>query len=555
MSVENLPELDKLTTPAGEGLDKAALKRITPGSLRGSRRGRNLRMHKIVNGVRILQEDAAPGVPARGGLFAPDPAAYTIHKTATVVPGSPEMVFKLVMNVESMPMWDASVDSANVIEEIDSHSAVLHIKYKPVTGAFWPLWSRPRDLCIMRNWRREEDGSYIIIYQSTQHSSCPTQKGYVRAYLHGGGYTIAPRKQRAVGVNGRSRAGAIASPSDTGSSSPMSLLTFILHIDLRLNRLSLAWQRMKSIDYIEHYVVNIIGIRDVLQQTGFVSVHLVDEHDIEPQVPPGPAPKRTIERLPSVKAPEDESPSPAPPTITYTGTLSPEYWGTPDVSGIKVRGKSYPVDKKKVAAELPAFRLVGVDFFEVKEHQEHIALRPETLVNRIEEQAAFMFIIQLMIPGSTQYSVCIYFTPDDNSPTRGDGSPFSKVLAEFLDGTDEERTDRFKLIPRVVEGSWIVRQTVGNTPTILGRKVRQPYHIGSNYIEVDVDIASSSVAAAVLGVCGPVAKSLVVDVIFLLEGKAEDELPEKILGAVRLNHLDMKKAAVKLPPIAKDKDS
>jgi Protein ENHANCED DISEASE RESISTANCE 2, C-terminal len=41
---------------------------------------------------------------------------------------------------------------------------------------------------------------------------------------------------------------------------------------------------------------------------------------------------------------------------------------------------------------------------------------------------------------------------------------------------DYERNGAFKLIPSVVEGSWIIRQSVGNTPVILGRKLKTYYY-------------------------------------------------------------------------------
>ena len=56
-------------------------------------------------------------------------------------------------------------------------------------GFFWGggRWTRPRDLCVLRNWRREQDGSFIILYQSTTHVNCPKKPGVVRAHLHGTG--------------------------------------------------------------------------------------------------------------------------------------------------------------------------------------------------------------------------------------------------------------------------------------------------------------------------------------------------------------------------------
>ena len=51
----------------------------------------------------------------------------------------------------------------------------------------------------------------------------------------------------------------------------------------------------------------------------------------------------------------------------------------------------------------------------------------------------------------------------------------------FLAGGDspeaqERRNSTFKLIPRVTEGSWIVKQSVGTTPCLMGRKLHTRYH-------------------------------------------------------------------------------
>jgi hypothetical protein len=56
------------------------------------------------------------------------------------------------------------------------------------------LW--PRDLCYVRYWRRNDDGSYVILFRSQEHPSCPPQPGCVRAHLENGGFTITPLKQR-----------------------------------------------------------------------------------------------------------------------------------------------------------------------------------------------------------------------------------------------------------------------------------------------------------------------------------------------------------------------
>ena len=58
-------------------------------------------------------------------------------------------------------------------------------------------------------------------------------------------------------------------------------------------------------------------------------------------------------------------------------------------------------------------------------------------------------------------------------------------------------------------------------------------------MEVDIDVASSSVAATVVGMVQGATKSLVVDMGIVLEGHTNDELPERLLGSVRFSRVDM----------------
>lgn len=56
------------------------------------------------------------------------------------------------------------------------------------------------------------------------------------------------------------------------------------------------------------------------------------------------------------------------------------------------------------------------------------------------------------------------------------------VPCRFLGGDDSDpavvkkRHSMLKLIPSVVKGSWIIKQSVGNTPVLLGTKVKTTYH-------------------------------------------------------------------------------
>ena len=96
------------------------------------------------------------------------------------------------------------------------------------------------------------------------------------------------------------------------------------------------------------------------------------------------------------------------------------------------------------------------------------------------------------------------------------------------------------LLPRIAEGNGIVRRTVGSKPSILGSKLKQYYIRNERFFEMVVDISSSKVAQKIVKLALGYAKSLVVDMMFLVEGTDSRMLPEQILAGVRVSHLDFK---------------
>ena len=54
------------------------------------------------------------------------------------------------------------------------------------------------------------------------------------------------------------------------------------------------------------------------------------------------------------------------------------------------------------------------------------------------------------------------------------------AMGRFLAGGDSKdaqarHNNTFKLIPRVTKGSWIIKQSVGTTPCLLGNKLQTKY--------------------------------------------------------------------------------
>jgi len=60
----------------------------------------------------------------------------------------------------------------------------------------------------------------------------------------------------------------------------------------------------------------------------------------------------------------------------------------------------------------------------------------------------------------------------------------------FIHGTDETRNKMLKLIPHIANGSWLIKQSVGTTPVIMGKALKTTYHV------------TPQVCVCVCGVCG-----------------------------------------------------
>ncbi|KAH9753078.1 protein ENHANCED DISEASE RESISTANCE 2-like [Citrus sinensis] len=214
-------------------------------------------------------------------------------------------------------------------------------------------------------------------------------------------------------------------------------------------------------------------------------------------------------------------------------------WKLSDVNNFRVRSKHFCYDKTKIPAGKHLMDLVAVDWFKDTKRMDHVA----------SEKGLFSLIFNLQVPGSTHYSMVFYFVTRQLA--------MGSLLQRFVDGDDEFRNSRLKLIPSVPKGSWIVRQSVGSTPCSLGKAVDCNYIRSPKYLEVnalgisiiDVDIGSSTVANGVLGLVIAVITTLVVDMAFLVQANTADELPERLIGAVGVSHIELKSAVVpKLEP-------
>ncbi|KAF7081896.1 hypothetical protein CFC21_085802 [Triticum aestivum] len=513
---------------------------------------KNWRLLRCQNGLRIFEELLEVDYLARSCSRA--------MRAVGVVEATCEAIFGLVMSMDvTRYEWDCSFRYGSLVEEVDGHTAIIYHKLQ----LHWcPMLVWPRDLCYVRYWRRNDDGSYVVLFRSVDHPNCGRQRGYVRAFIESGGFKITPLKCR----NGR----------------PRTQVQHLMQIDLK------GWFLNYSASFQYHTLLQIqncvAGLREYFSQT--------DECHIAPRIPvmekmfdpsadqKNPQP-RAIDKIKpldkdqkdgrnmsiieeesdedddyqvpeanieddSNKSDNDAKPEEPPEKIDlscFSGVLHRDpdektrnCWTVPDSTLFKVRSKNFPTDKSKIPAASYLMELAAIDWFKDTKRMDNVGRQKGCVAQLAAEKGMHTFVANIQIPGSTHYSIVMYFVT--NTMKKG------SLLQRFFDGDDEFRNSRLKLIPAVPKGSWIVRQSVGSTPCLLGKAVDCSYIRAPGYLEVDVDIGSSAVANGVLGLVFGVVTTLVVDMAFLIQANTYEELPEQVIGAARLAHVEPAAAIV-----------
>ncbi|KAH8935094.1 hypothetical protein BDL97_17G012300 [Sphagnum fallax] len=524
------------------------------------------------NGLRLFREsNDQQGLSSK--IQGEDSAALM---AVGVVHATCESVFATVMALgPSRAEWDFCFLRGRVIEHIDGHSDVIHKQF----NRYWTPWRmKPRDLVIHRYWRREDDGSYVILYRSVTHQKCPPRQKFVRAWLKSGGYVISPLLPQAI------RELYKVKPADY---KPIPTLVETERWKVKGGKPShedgqfdakKGKQHGNALrdDHVEPTVSTFLQLADdefydVPEDSSWEQDHDAElesqsvqnesegtsDEDKSGGLSKFSAAATIVKRLQAAaqkrtqQGPDEdvidslfkEGSLPKCSILNTTSCVS-----SADANTFLIRGKQYLRDHKKVMAKEPIMQFVAADWLKSGKREDHLASRTSNLVQRFvanqrmdgKLEDPFFFIVNLQVPGTTCYSLVLYYMstcPLSDSP----------LLENFVNGDNRFRNSRFKLIPNIAKGSWIVKQSVGKTACLIGEALEISYYNGKNYLELDVDIGSSSVARGVVNLVVGYLSKLVIELAFLIQANTEEELPEYLLGTCRLINLDVAKAVPTRP--------
>uniref|UniRef100_A0A251T1N1 Putative pleckstrin (PH) and lipid-binding START domains-containing protein n=1 Tax=Helianthus annuus TaxID=4232 RepID=A0A251T1N1_HELAN len=526
------------------------------------------------NGLRLFKE--AKDCSSSERTSSDYPAIMAVG----VIEGTCEAVFRTFMSLGlSRSEWDFCFHNGSVVEHLDGHTDIIHIQ---LCRDWLPWGMSRRDLVLRRYWRREDDGTYVILCHSVIHSKCPPQQGYVRACLLSGGFVMSPLNEgkecvvkhmlsidwklwrtylpktpaRSMTIRMLGRVSALKElfKAKGGDQFPSEFLTG------EVESIQTSEEQIKQEgDFTQAEEDKMEDANDAPVSTSSSLIGLNDNSDEFYDFPEPSEEKRDTN---SQDEQPQQTPVPALSTaanfvkklhdltyqkkdqLCYGSTLPkdstcnmPCTWAASDPSLFLIRGSNYLEDNQKNKAKGTMMEMVGADWLQSDTREDDLASRPGGIVQKYAAQGGpeFFVVINIQVPGSTASNLVLYYmtrTPLKESPS----------LERFVNGDDAFRNSRFKLIPYISKGSWLVKQSVGKKACLVGQALEVNYSRGENYLELDIDVGSSTVARGVVNLVLGYLNNLIVEMAFLIQANTQDELPESLLGTCRLNHMDTAKS-------------
>ncbi|XP_051120733.1 protein ENHANCED DISEASE RESISTANCE 2-like [Andrographis paniculata] len=549
------------------------------------------------NGLRLFKEAKEKEL---SGKWDDHPAIMAVG----VIDATSEAIFQTLMSLgPSRSEWDFCFYQGSVIEHLDGHTDIVH---KLLYQDWLPWGMKRRDLLLRRYWRREDDGTYVILYHSVFHLKCPPKRGYVRACLKSGGYVVSPVNQgkrsvvrHMLAIDWKFWKSCLHTSS--ARSITISMLgrlaalreLFRAKLDGSSNFSSGELMSSKCTQHtkveVQTKVENGLN-REVMEENTIISpsehsslVGLNDTSDEFFDVSEPLDYDQSENGWPSDFGPETYSQDARQPKLSTAAgfvkrlhdlavqkkgyvdlhdmsredSLSCRYgytlpkdttcnllcsWTQTDPSTFLIRGKTYLDDRKKIKAKGTLMEMVGADWLRSDKREDDLGGRPGGIVQKFAEKGGpeFFFIVNIQVPGSTTYNLALYYmmnTPLEDAP----------LFESFVKGDDAYRNSRFKLIPYISKGSWIVKQSVGKKACLVGQALEINYFHGKNYLELGIDIGSSTVARGVVSLVLGYLNNLVIEMAFLVQANTPEELPEHLIGTCRFNHLDVAKSVLVKP--------
>ncbi|KAK9862586.1 hypothetical protein WJX84_000829 [Apatococcus fuscideae] len=250
-------------------------------------------------------------------------------------------------------------------------------------------------------------------------------------------------------------------------------------------------------------------------------------------------------------------------------------WSNTLPSSFNIRGKDYMATKRKQSAgDAAIYRLIGVDLWTFKQRVDHIGqhvqlpqapqMGPKASRLPEHERPLPFLIINIQLPmkpasmfGKSDEAGCslvYYFALPEGWEPEQVGNPAALgLLQRFIQDQHESDSSPtrnwLKLIPRISNADeWAKTGPLNgaeyrlinnyNDKPVLTRP-QHSFYTGPDYFEMDLNIHGYAyVARRAFGGFIPRLPSAVFENAFVIQGNRAEELPEALLGCVRMEYID-----------------
>lgn len=223
-------------------------------------------------------------------------------------------------------------------------------------------------------------------------------------------------------------------------------------------------------------------------------------------------------------------------------------WTSSPCQIYEIRTANYMKKKKKYTPQQTIFELVGLDAFKYpsdvdipasNDWDDSVFMRAKRNHTAAGTAMPRYMIVTYITPGEPKLNLSMYFAEKPFIIETEEDERYKKLLDHFLEGdNDKFRKSRFKLIPQCTKGPWMVKKAMGS-PALIAKKLDTQFYRGDGFLEVSIDVGSSMIAKRILGTVRGALTGLVLDLGFTIEGKSAEELPERLIGGVRLQHIEI----------------
>jgi len=231
----------------------------------------------------------------------------------------------------------------------------------------------------------------------------------------------------------------------------------------------------------------------------------------------------------------------------------------------------------KVPSERAAYSCIGLNVFQSTSEMSHAAEKVMPLKRYLEERAEADAKLKGSEAGKslegdapkyliycwnfsnfwkTEFHTVVHLcrrVMKISSDGTGEDPVLDRTFSRWLAMSEEEKNKKLKYVAQFTEAGPNLMNTInmlgGQRPVIIGKKLTTTYHGGQNYLEIDLDIGSSTVASMLQGVALKSSGQFVLDECITIEAQEEDELPERALFSIRWNHCTIEACRAQLDDI------